>query len=133
MLSYKTLNEDVKLQSNQYNQWDISMENGDYINVTGLESLHNAIIINILTRFKELDFIELYKDFGCRAHELIKANKTEMLLYKLEIFIEEVLENMRRIHTVDSLEINETDAYSYEVKFAVTSINDEIITGELNL
>ena len=129
----KTLNEDVKLQSNQYNQFDIAMENGDYVNVTGLESLHNAIIINILTRFKELDFIELYENFGCRAHELIKDNKNEMLLYKLEVFIEEVLENMRRIQTVDSLDITETDAYSYEVKFSVTSITDEIIQGELDL
>lgn len=133
MPTYKTLNEDVKLQSNQYNQWDISMENGDYVNVTGLNSLHNAIIIAIMTRYNELTSINLYSNFGCRAHELIKANKTEMTLYKLEIFIEETLENMRRIQTVDSLEITENEADSYHVKFTVTSINDEIIQGEVNL
>ena len=50
----KTLNEDVKLKSDEYGKWDLSFENGDYVNVTGLASLHNACIIAILTRFREL-------------------------------------------------------------------------------
>ena len=129
---YKTLNEDVQLQPNEFNKWDIQMENGDYVNVTGKESLRNAIIIAILTRFKELDN-PLYNDFGCRAHELIKANKSEMVRYKLEVFIEEVLENMRRINEINFIEIIDDDSDSYKVNFGVTSINDEIVNGSLNL
>ena len=100
---YKTLNEDVQLKpvSDTGEHWDIQMSNGDYVNVTGLESLRNAICIAIMTRFNELDFIPLYEGFGCRAHELIKANKSEMVRYKVELFVVDVLERMRRIQSVN--------------------------------
>ena len=94
---YKTLNEDVQIKpvSPTAQHWDIQMENGDYVNVNGHDSLKNAICIAIMTRFNELDFVELYEGFGCRIHELVKANKSEMVQYKVELFIIDVLENMR--------------------------------------
>ena len=130
---YKTLNEDVQLKPNEYNKWDIQIENGDYVNITGLKSLHNAICIAIMTRFQELNNNPLYADFGCRVHGLVKANKSEMLRYKLEVFIEEILENMRRIHEVNSIEIIDTEAHSYQVNFTVTSIDDEIVKGSVRI
>lgn len=129
---FKTLNEDVQLKPNEFHKWDIQIENGDYVNVTGKESLYNAIVIAILTRFNELKNNPLYMDFGCRAHELIKANKSEMVRYKIEVFIEEVLENMRRIHEINFVEVIDDDP-SYKVNFGVTSIDDEIVNGSLNL
>ena len=98
---FKTLNEDVKLQPDDYNRWDIQFENQDYVNITGKESLVNAICIAIMTRFNELDFMNIYEDFGCRAHELIKANKSDIVKYKIELFVTEVLENMRRVFEVN--------------------------------
>lgn len=130
---YKTLNEDVQLKPNEFQKYDIQMENGDYVNVTGKESLYNAIVIAIMTRFNELKNNPLYVDFGCRAHELIKANKSEeMVRYKIEVFIEEVLGNMRRIHEINFIEIIDDD-HLYKVNFGVTSIDDEIVNGSLNL
>ena len=130
---YKTLNEDVQIKpvTPTAQHWDIQMENGDYVNVTGFESLHNAICIAIMTRFNELDFIPLYDGFGCRVHELVKANKSEMVKYKVELFTEEVLENMRRIQSVNSVRVSEDNSHSYLIEFNVTSISDEIITGSV--
>ena len=129
----KTLNEDVHLISNEHGRYDLDMDNGDYINVTGVDSLYNACIIAILTRYRELKNNPTYTQFGCRAHELIKDNKTKMFRYKLEVSLTETLENMRRIKTVNWFEIKENDANSFNVYFNVTSINDEIVTGEMVL
>ena len=128
----KTLNEDVKLKSDQYGQYDISMKNGDYENVTGLESLNNACIIAIMTRFDEIK-TETYNEFGCLAHELVKDNQTPLTSSKLEIYITEVLENIRRIDSVDSLTITNNNDAEYNVDFTVTSINDETISGSVTL
>ena len=75
---YKTLNEDILLKPNKWNEWDMQFHEGDVVNVTGHDSLHNAICIAIMTRYQELKHNPLYSDFGCRIHELIKANKSEM-------------------------------------------------------
>ena len=130
---YKTLNEDVQLKvvSQKSQHYDIQMENGDYKNITGKSSLQNAIVIAILTRFNELN-IPLYENFGCRAHELIKANQTEMVKYKIELFITNVLESMRRIKEINFVELIESDG-KYQINYQITSINDETITGSVNL
>lgn len=132
---YKTLNEDVQIKpvSPTSKHWDIQMENGDYVNVDGLESLRNAICIAIMTRFNELDFMGLYDGFGCRVHELVKKNKSEMVKYKIELFINEVLENMRRISIVNDVTVSECDIHSYLVEFNVTSISDETVTGSVTI
>lgn len=130
---YKTLNEDVKLIPNRYGKYDLAMENEDYVNVTGNESLYNAIIIAIMTRFNELADIPLYEDFGCRVHEVIKALKSDTTLYDVELYITEVLENMRRIQEINELSVTDSDTNTYHVYFNVTSINDEIVTGEVDI
>lgn len=132
---FKTLNEDVQVRpvSPTSQHWDIQMDDGDYVNVNGLESLRNAICIAIMTRFDELDFMPLYDGFGCRAHELVKANKSEMVRYKIELFIVQVLENMRRIETVNSVTVTDDDSSSYLIEFNVTSISDEIVTGSVTI
>lgn len=129
----KNLNEDVKLKSDSYGSWDLDMDNDDYINVTGNNSLLNACIIAIMTRFNELKDIPTYEGFGCRVHELIKDNQTKMLKFKLETDIKEVLEKMRRIRTVNWIKINKTGVHEYTVSFSITSINDEIVNGEVSL
>lgn len=129
---YKTLNEDVQLKSNKYSKFDIQFENGDYVNVTGHDSLKNAIIIAIMTRYNELTHIPLYRNFGCRVHELTKSRQTDMTRYKMELFITDVLEKMRRIKEVNTIEIKE-DSHFYVVEFGVTSINDKLVRGSVNL
>lgn len=130
---YKTLNEDVKLIPNEYGRYDIGMENGDYVNVTGHKSLYNAIVIAIMTRFNELQEIPLYEDFGCRVHELIKGAKSTMTFYQVEMFISDALENMRRILEVNEITVTDSEDHTYHVYFNVTSINDEIVAGEVDI
>lgn len=130
---YKTLNEDVKLIPNRYGKYDLAMENEDYVNVTGKESLYNAIVIAIMTRFNELADVPLYEDFGCRVHEVIKALKSDTVFYEVEVYITEVLENMRRIREINELIVTDSDTQKYHVYFNVTSINDEIVAGEMDI
>lgn len=131
----KTLNEDVQLKpiSQTSNHWDIQMDNGDYVNVTGKDSLHNAICIAIMTRFDELEYIPLYDGFGCRVHELVKANKSEMTKYQIEIFVNNVLSRMRRIHQVNNITITDSNNAEYNIHFNVTSVYDEIIEGSVTI
>ena len=128
----KTLNEDIKLVSNEYGEYDMEFVNGDIVNLTGLQSLHNAIIIAILTRYKELKHNQLYDEFGCRVHELIKANQNNMTEFKMEKFIEDTLTNMRRIRKINWIKINQIPD-GYTVHFNITSITDETVNGTVNL
>lgn len=130
---HKTLNEDVQLKADEYNQWDIQVVNGDYVNVTGEDSLKNAICIAIMTRLGEMFSNPLYNEFGCKIHELIKANKSAMVKYQVELFVVEVLEKMRRIKTVNWVEVTEPDNYEYNISFSVTSINDGLLEGSVNV
>lgn len=133
---YKTLNEDIELKQDIYGQWDMEFQNGDIVNLTGHESLKNAIYIAIMTRYKELKRNPLYNEFGCRIHELIKARKRSFVRYKIELFIEEVLENMRRVKKVNWIEVQDSldrDMSKYHVTFSVTSIIDEVVEGEILL
>lgn len=129
---YKTLNEDVQLIGNQYGRYDLNMVDKDYVNVTGHNSLQNACVIAILTRYNELK-TPLYNGFGCRVHELIKGNKTRLQDFKIETYITETLNNMRRVKNVNWVEITEETNESYDVSFSITSINDEIIKGKVSL
>lgn len=131
---HRTLNEDVKIRpvSETSQHWDIQMENDDYVNVAGYESLKNAICIAIMTRFTELD-IPLYDEFGCRVHELVKANKSEMIRYKIELFVVDVLETMRRVASVESVKVSDDKDYSYLIEFSVISISDAIINGSVSI
>lgn len=133
--NYKTLNEDVQLKplSNTSNYYDIQINNGDYVNVSGKESLYNAIVIAIMTRFQELSDIPLYEGFGCRVHELIKKNKSDTTRYEIELFITDVLENMRRIKEINEITITDIDNEHYRAYFNITSINDKIINGSVIL
>ena len=129
----KTLNEDVQLTSNEYGEWDIRVENGDYVNVTGMHSLLNACIIAIMTLYNELSTNPTYNGFGCRVHELVKDNTTTMTEYKMETFIRETLEQMRRVHLINNVNVEKTESNKFKVYFTITSINDEIATGGLLL
>ena len=130
---YKTLNEDVQLVSNENGFFDLNMINEDYVNVTGNNSLLNACIIAIMTRYGELKENPMYQDFGCHVHELIKDNQTKMLLFKLEAYISDVLSNMRRVKTVNSINIAHTEVNGYKIQFEITSINDEIVAVEMEI
>ena len=130
---FKTLNEDIKLAPNQYGEWDMVFEDGDIVNVTGAESLANAIVILIMTRYGELKTNPLYKgDFGCRVHEIPKDNITNLNQYKIEKYIEESVRRMRRVQTINYIQVT-PHAVGYNVALSVTSINDTNVSLKMEL
>ena len=130
---FKTLNEDIKLKPNEYGEWDMVFKDGDIVNVTGAESLANAIVILIMTRYGELKNNILYKDdFGCRVHEIPKDNITNLNQYKTEKYIEDAVKRMRRVKTINYIQVTPY-ANGYNVTLAVTSINDTDVTLTMEL
>jgi len=133
----KTLHMDVEVLPDEWNnKWDLQFENGDFKILSGTESLRNAINIAIMTRYEELKNPLYYPGFGCRIHELLKAKKTITVQKKIGYFCEIVLSEMRRIKRVNEIIVtNNTDknSYKYTVFFNITSINDEIINGSVDL
>lgn len=126
---YSNLNNDVKLESNEYGEWDIVFDNdlNDWVNIDGFDSLANACIIAIMTRFNELK-IETYEDFGCRVHELIKTNKSRNIIYRIELFITDTLESIRRVRKVNWVIVEDNpnhNKYNYLCKFCVSCTSDE--------
>lgn len=127
---FKTLNMDVKLSSNEYGEWDIVFDNvnNDWVNISGFESLANACVIAIMTRFQEEQFLPPYEDFGCRVHELIKANKTRNIPYLIELYVTESLNNIRRVKKVNWVVVEDSpnnDYYNYSVSFSISCMRDE--------
>ena len=130
---FKTLNEDIKLKPNIYGEWDMVFQDKDIVNVTGAESLANAIVILIMTRYGELKHNRLYKnDFGCRVHEIPKDNITNLNQYKVEKYIEEAVKRMRRVRTINYITVTPF-VNGYNVVLSVTSINDEEVNLKLEL
>ena len=130
---FKTLNEDIKLAPNEYGEWDMVFTNKDIVNVTGAESLANAIAILIMTRYGELKNNHLYKDdFGCKIHEIPKDNQTNLNKYKVEKYVEESLKRMRRVKRINFIQVDDIQ-YGYHVVLSVTSITDEDVTLSMEL
>lgn len=130
---FKTLNEDIQLKPNEYGEWDMVFKDGDIVNVTGAESLANAIVILIMTRYGELKNNILYKgDFGCRVHEIPKDNMTNLNQYKVEKYIEESIHRMRRVKTINYITVT-PKVNGYTVVLSVTSLNDEDVNLKMEL
>ena len=130
---FKTLNEDIKLSPNQYGEWDMVFSDYDIVNVSGLESLSNAIVILILTRYNELKHNLLYNDdFGCRVHQIVKDNISNLNTYKIEKYIEESIKRMRRVKRINYIRVKPKQI-GYDVVLSVTSITDEDLNLKMEL
>lgn len=130
---FSTLNEDIKLSPNEFGEWDMVFEDYDIVNATGLESLSNAIVILIMTRYGELKHNILYKDdFGCKIHSVVKDNITNLNNYKIEKYIDEAIKRMRRVKRINYIQVK-PEQNGYNVVLSVTSIDDEDLNLNLRL
>ena len=130
---FKTLNEDIKLSPNEFGEWDMVFSDYDIVNVSGLESLANAITILIMTRYGELKHNILYKDdFGCKIHSVVKDNITNLNNYKIEKYIDEAIKRMRRVKRINYIQVKPKQV-GYDVVLSVTSIDDEDLNLNLRL
>ena len=128
---YKALNEDIKLVTDDYTiNYDIQFEAGDIVNLTGQDSLVNACCISIMTRFNAISGLPHYNQFGNKAHQLVKKNKSPLTRKTVEANCEEVLKKIRRIKKINYIEITDT-THGYLVEFSVLSLNDQNIYGNL--
>ena len=126
------LNKDIDINDTGHGYWDISFHEKNMNILTGLKCLENGIIIAILTRYNELKKLPSYENFGCKAHQLIKARKTNMNEFKLRTYIKESVEAMNRVASVDDLIIT-SKTEGYNVKIYCTSINGNRVNAEVNL
>lgn len=127
-----TLHRDMDLQQKSNDKFDLNFQRGDIVIDQGLNSLSNGIIIACLTGWNELKRSKntVYYDYGNHAYEL-KANKSNLVYYKVEQYFRKCLNNMRRVKTINNLVVTDIE-YGYKVYFNVTSLNDEIVNGEFN-
>jgi phage gp46-like protein len=131
---FKTLHKDIELIWTSEG-FDVNMDKDDFVRLTDLDTLRNDCLLTIITRFRELKDNPTYKEFGCKAYELIKSNKSTMVIYKLESYFKEALKSMRRVYMVDYVTVteNEDEPYKYNVAFQVRSRTDEIVYGETSI
>lgn len=128
-----TLNRDCELIKLKNGLWDINFDKGDHVIVKGEKSLFNACIIALLTAYNELKNNPTYYEKFNKAYWVLKENKTDMTMYKIHEYFKEVLEDIRRIKSIDRLEVtdSETNNYAYDVFFRITSHNDETVQGSV--
>lgn len=131
--NYRTLNNDIGMVQRTNNGWDLWFDNGDLVKAEDFHSLQVGIIIACLTSWNYMNRYgnPTYEVFGNRAYQLLKANKSSMVQYKIEQFFLECLKRMRRVYDVVSLTVSEVpyDPYKYHVEFEVISINNQLVDG----
>lgn len=151
---YKTLHHDIGLIKRSNGLWDlwfgqdeISKEykdnayldivEGDLVNATELHSLQVGIIISCLTSWNYLNRTgnPIYTDFGNKSYSLLKKNKGVNTQYKIKHYFIECLERMRRVYSVEYLNVVEikNNPYIYKVIFKVLSVTNTIVDGEFYL
>lgn len=120
-----TLNKDILLIPSKYGKYDLSFNKIDIDVVSGLDSYYNAVKMAILTGFNELTKTGnmTYVDFGCKAHDSIKKNKTNNMEYEIETYVAQTVSDMRRTQSVESVEVTEK-MNGYDVTIHAISIDD---------
>lgn len=135
--NYNTLHKDIELTEKDYGLWDINFTNGDLKSATDKNSLRTGLIIACLTSWNYLNKKgnPIYETFGNRAYEELKKKKSNMVKYKIQQYFIEVLNRIRRVQNVETLEVYEiqNQPNDYFVKFTVIALNDELVNGSFNI
>ena len=135
--NYRTLHKDIGLIQRSNNGWDLWFDSGDTVRATDFHSLQVGIIIACLTSWNYMNRYgnPTYEVFGNRAYQLLKANKSSMVAYKIQQYFMECLKRMRRVYEVITLTVSEVpnDPYKYRVYFEVVSINNQLVNGEFTI
>lgn len=150
---YKTLHHDIGLVKRSNGLWDLwfgqdeisknfknsslDIVEGDIVSATEIHSLQVAIIISCLTSWNYLNRTgnPIYTEFGNESYSLLKKNKGTNTKYKIKQFFIDCLNRMRRIYSVESLEVYDVinNPYVYHVVFKVTSVTNTLVDGEFYL
>lgn len=135
--NYRTLNHDIGLVKMDNGQLDLWFDNGDLVSATEFHSLQVGIIIACLTSWNYMNRYgnPTYKVFGNESYSLLKRNKNEDVRFKIKAYFEECLERMRRVYSVEKLEVYEVEdnPYKYLVKFTVRAMANYLVSGEFEI
>ena len=136
-MTENTLHNDINLIERDCGRWDYEFQYGDIVLATGKQSLRNGLIIACLTSWNYLNRKgnTLYETFGNKAYQELNKKKCTIRQYMIQQYFTEVLNNIRRVNRIISLEVKDskTDPNEYDVYFTVEAINDEIVTGNFPL
>lgn len=151
---YRTLHHDIGLVQRSNGTWDLwfgqdevskiyeddpflQIIEGDIVNATEVHSLQVGIIIACLTSWNYLNRTgnPIYTEFGNEAYSLLKKNKGVNTAYKIQQFFIDCLNRMRRVNSVESLEVFDVQGnpYLYKVVFQVTSVTNTLVDGSFYL
>lgn len=130
----KTLNKDMKLIQKPNLKYDIDFIKEDLHTVTDTESVHNAIILSVLTGYQELKRTNnpTYSNFGDRAYECLKRNKNKNTKYLIIKYLETCILRIRRIKQINEINLAEYNE-GYKVHYSITTITDNTLTGDVTL
>lgn len=126
------LNKDIDLNHTGYGFWDVSLDDDGFVFIDDVSSLENGIIITILTRYKELMELPTYEDYGCRVHEMIKTRQTKLNEFKIRNYIQESVEAMNRIQSVEEVTLTHIPI-GYHAEIYATSITGNVVNVEVTL
>ena len=133
--TYETLHKDVLLEYKGNGIFDRKVVNGDFVRVTGIDSLYTAICFKIMTIFNELRDNPTYANFGNKAHYLLKDNLNPVNLVAIRDYTEAALLEMRRVKEINSIVVDTDNFNEFKVKvtFSVTAISDEQVDGGVEI
>ena len=137
MVNYNTLHKDIHLTETTCGKWDITFQKGDLQIDTDKKALRDGLIIACLTSWNYLNHRKnpTYETFGNKSYWELNKKKSSMVQYTIKQYFIEVLNNIRRVHKIEDIQVidNPTDPNAYDVIFTVQCINDEIVTGRFSL
>lgn len=151
---YKTLHHDIGLVKRSNGLWDLwfgqdsisedfknipylNIVDGDIVSATEIHSLQVGIIIACLTSWNYLNRTgnPIYTEFGNESYSLLKRNKGTNTKYKIKQFFIDCLNRMRRVYSVEYLNVYdvENNPYKYKVNFKVLSVTNTLVDGSFYL
>lgn len=133
--TYDSLNKDLKLEYKGFGQYDLKIEDGDFVRVNGLESLSTGITIAVMMGFGELFDNPTYQNSGNKAWLLVAANKTPLTIVQIKEYTKSTLEAIRRVRSIDTLTVSEDleKEETVNITFSGTAINDQTFSGGFDL
>ena len=134
-LNTKSLNHDVSLQYNpKRNKWDWNIRLDNFRMDTSINSMYDGCVHKLLTGYHEMHKNPTYNGYGNRAWDLLKQNKNNITRIQVEQYSIKQLEEMRRVKEIVYLNVYDSDdPYTYTVEYKVICVNDEKVTGAVNL
>lgn len=130
--TFNTLGKDIEIVDVGNGYYDRQVLSGDFVQLTGLDALRNGCKVAILTLINELKDNPTYSSFGNPALLYVKQNNTLLARTAIKEAVKKVLNNIRRIQSVDVLNVDVVGIpFNITVYYSCTSIDDQTVNGSV--